>query len=401
MSGQVAAIVPAAGSSKRMGLGDKKQFLKLDGLPVVRHTVERIRASSLVGLITVAVAPADEDRVRLCLEGIPGVQLVHGGVSRQESVFRALSSLPARYAWVLVHDAARPRVKPDLISRVILAARETGAAIAAVPVDDTVKIVCRNTIRETLDRNVVFLAQTPQVFRRDLLERGHRKAQSEDWQATDDADLVQRLGCEVRVVKGERRNSKLTHPEDIEIRGEMAPVVGFGYDVHPFQEGRPLYLGGILIEGETGLAGHSDADVVLHAVIDALLGGAGLGDIGEHFPPGDPQFHNVRSTCLLGRTLDMVRLHGYYPVKLDITVVTERPRLQPYKEAMRSLIAEMLSVTRARVNVKATTEEGMGFTGRGEGIKTYCVATLTEGGHEYADDCPRGGSSSSGFERSM
>jgi len=374
---KVTAIIPAAGSGSRMGLPEKKQFLRLGGTPVLRQSVERVLSSGIIGLAVVAVQAEDRERAKALLHGVPAVQVVTGGATRQESVRLALEAVPSDCTWIVIHDAARPEVSPDLIVEVFQEARRCGAALAAVRAHDTVKMVDETRrVCRTLPRERIYMAQTPQVFRRDILARAHLEALAQGWQGTDDANLVERLGNEVRVVEGSVGNIKLTYQADLDRwRGDV-PLIGFGYDVHRLQPGRPMFLGGVRIESELGLLGHSDADVLLHAVIDALLGASGAGDIGEHFPPGQSQWKDIRSTELISRCLDIIRTHGYYPDKLDVTVVAELPRLEPYKQAIKERLAGMLGVPVCQVNIKATTEEGMGFTGRGEGIRVYCVASV-------------------------
>ncbi len=379
---QVVCVVPAAGSGVRMGTGDKKQFRPVEGRPMLATTISRLAASGQIGSFVVAVSPCDEKRVSRLLLDFSGIRLTAGGATRQQSVFNALKVLPSDCRWVLVHDAARPWVRPSLISRVLSRAAEVGAAVPGLPANETLKMVNdRDMIVRTLSRQGVYLIQTPQAFERYLLENAHDLARAQGFAATDDAALVERLGHDVAVVEGHLTNVKVTHARDLCDQSGWLRT-GMGYDAHRFDPDRPLYLGGIHIADSPGLAGHSDADVLLHAVMDAILGATGQGDIGEHFPPGDAQFKDISSRILLERVMALVTSRGWQVRSIDITVVAEKPRLTSHRQDIRLELANMLGLHESRVNVKATTTEGMGFTGRGEGIEAYCVANV------YGEECP-------------
>ncbi|MCA1906234.1 MAG: 2-C-methyl-D-erythritol 2,4-cyclodiphosphate synthase, partial [Desulfarculus sp.] len=283
--------------------------------------------------------------------------------------------------WLVVHDAARPLARPELFAATLAAARECGAAIAALPCVDTVKRADeRGAIAATLDRGRIWLAQTPQVVNLALFSRVQAEARSRGLTATDEAGLLEALGHEVRLVPGDRRNLKITTREDLALAesllGGQETRSGQGLDVHRLVAGRPLVLGGVKIDFELGLLGHSDADVLTHAVMDALLAAAGLGDIGRHFPDRDPAFQDADSLVLLGRVRQMLAQEGWRPVSLSVTLVAERPRIAPHAPAMAANLARVLGIATQAVNVAATTSEGLGFTGRGEGMAALALASI-------------------------
>jgi 2-C-methyl-D-erythritol 4-phosphate cytidylyltransferase / 2-C-methyl-D-erythritol 2,4-cyclodiphosphate synthase len=292
---------------------------------------------------------------------------------------------------VLIHDAARPFLSRRLVIDVLRAAAADGAATAALPMNETVKRGEDGWVRETVDRAALHRIQTPQAFRRSTLEEAHRAAVRNRFRGTDDAVLVERLGARVRLVAGDAWNVKVTVPEDITVaeallnRGDRgAPRVGIGFDAHRFAAGRTLVLGGVAIDHPRGLLGHSDADVVAHAVMDALLGAAGCGDIGRHFPPTDPGYAGANSLLLLRRVREMIGQRGWRPAQVDVVVMAEAPHLAPHVPAMREALAAALDVSPENVNVKATTLEGMGAFGREEGIGAHAVASVLPDGRAPA-----------------
>ncbi|TMJ08603.1 MAG: 2-C-methyl-D-erythritol 2,4-cyclodiphosphate synthase, partial [Bacillati bacterium ANGP1] len=336
-----------------------------------------------VGRIVVVVGALDVDRARVLLmqHGVRNVTaVVPGGAHRQDSVFAGLSHL-GEAPVAVVHDGARPLVPPDVVTAVIQAAAEAGAASAGLPVRETVKLVDGVDARQTLDRDRLWVAHTPQAFRTALLREAHHRAKAEGFYGTDDAVLVERLGYAVRMVEDSPRNLKVTVPADLDLAeayaGQRQMVrTGIGYDAHRLALGRLLRVGGVEIPWPRGLAGHSDADVLAHAIMDALLGAAGLGDLGRHFPPGDPAFRGADSIELLRRVTAMAAGAGWRVVHVDSTVLAEAPRLAPYIPQMQERLAAALGVDCSAVNIKATTTEGMGAIGRGEGIAAHAVATL-------------------------
>ena len=384
---QAAAVIVAAGRGERLGAAIPKAFVAVAGVPMLLHAARRVALSPEVGRIVVVVGASDVDRARMLLmqHGVRNVTaVVPGGAHRQDSVFAGLSHL-GEAPVAVVHDGARPLVPPDVVTAVIQAAAEAGAASAGLPVRETVKLVDGADARQTLDRDRLWVAHTPQAFRTALLREAHHRAKAEGFYGTDDAVLVERLGYAVRMVEDSPRNLKVTVPADLDLAeayaGQRQMVrTGIGYDAHRLALGRLLRVGGVEIPWPRGLAGHSDADVLAHAIMDALLGAAGLGDLGRHFPPGDPAFRGADSIELLRRVTAMAAGAGWRVVHVDSTVLAEAPRLAPYIPQMQERLAAALGVDSSAVNIKATTTEGMGAIGRGEGIAAHAVATLIKVG---------------------
>ncbi len=370
-----AAIVPAAGRGLRMGEGPTKQYRLLKGRPVLWHTLARLQASPRISRIIAAIHGDDEERFgRISSDPfLDKLQApVIGGSTRSESVRAGLEAL-AGEELVLVHDAVRPWVSTDLIERIAAAAEEHGAAVPALPVTETIKVVDGGRVLESPDRSRLFRAQTPQGFRRSLLEAAFRSP-APGPQPTDEASMLERAGIPVHVVRGEEANVKITHPEDLRIAAEVR--TGIGCDVHAFAAGRPLVLGGVTIRSDRGLAGHSDADVLTHAVIDALLGAAGLGDIGRLFPDDDPEYEGISSLVLLARVRDRLRAVAAEVVNVDAVVMAQTPKLAPHAGAMAAALAGALGIDPGRISVKATTTERLGFVGRQEGMAAQAVASV-------------------------
>ncbi len=380
--GNTCAILLGAGCSSRMN-GVNKQLLRLNGIPVLIRSALNFERCAEISEIIIAAREQELDKIsELCREyGISKLKAVTaGGKTRAESAALAMREA-GECDFIAVHDGARPFADPPLISRVIARAAETGAAIPAVPVRDTVKIARNGEVSETPDRSTLFAAQTPQVFRRELYQK---MCAQNNRSATDDASLAERLGVRVLLAEGSDQNIKITSPCDIPIGeaiaggGKTLLRIGHGYDVHRLVPGRKLILGGVEIPYEKGLLGHSDADVLLHAVMDALLGALALGDIGGHFPDTDPQYRGIDSRKLLEQTISLVHGQGYALSNLDATITAEKPKLAPYIPQMREEIARICGVPVGCVSVKATTEEGLGL--KGEGIGTACVCILTASG---------------------
>jgi 2-C-methyl-D-erythritol 4-phosphate cytidylyltransferase/2-C-methyl-D-erythritol 2,4-cyclodiphosphate synthase len=360
-----------------------KPFLPLAGRPMLTHALRALLEVPEVHEAVVVAPPEYLDAARACTAAFPRIAaVVPGGEERQDSVAAGLEAVP-RAEWVVVHDAARPLVSPELVRRVLAAAAETGAATAAIPSRDTLKEVAGGVVTRTLDRERIWQVQTPQAFRAALLRAAHARAREEGLRATDDAGLVEAAGGVVRVVEGEALNLKVTTPEDLEVaeavvaqrEGRGAVRTGIGYDAHRLVPGRRLVLGGVTIPFDRGLAGHSDADAVLHALMDALLGAAGLPDIGHHFPAQE-RFRGADSRRLLAEVVSRVRAAGFLPAQVDVVVLAEEPRLAPHLPEMRRVMAELLGVEEGAVGIKATTTDGLGAIGRGEGIAAQAVATL-------------------------
>ncbi|HEU4383023.1 MAG TPA: 2-C-methyl-D-erythritol 4-phosphate cytidylyltransferase [Anaeromyxobacteraceae bacterium] len=378
-SERVGAIVAAGGSGKRAGLA--KQWVALAGETVLRRSARALASCDLVDELAVVVPAGEEPRgaAEVSTLGKP-FRVVPGGPRRADSVRQGVEAL-SHCQVLLVHDAARPFASPALVRAVALAAAESGAALAALPATDTVKRARGERSVETLDRRELWLAQTPQGFRASVLRRALQVAGAVAGEATDEAQLVERAGEPVRLVPGEPGNLKITSAADVARARALteAPfAVGVGYDVHPFAAGRRLVLGGAEFEGE-GLLGHSDADICAHAIGDAILGAAGLGDLGRHFPDDDPRWEGISSLALLREIVRKAGELGWRVGNCDLTLAARRPRVAPRAEEMRRNLAEALGVSPAQVNVKATTGERLGFVGRGEGMAAHAVALLVRG----------------------
>ncbi len=384
-----AAIVAAGGRGVRFGADRPKQFLELGGRSILEMSVTALAASDRVDEIVVALP---EEHLAAVAKAWPSsakpLAFVAGGARRQDSVANAFAKSSRHADVIVIHDAARPFVSSELIARTVDAARAHGAAIAAIPVRDTVKQAGdpdrdgSRPIRATIPRDTVFLAQTPQAFRRDVLARALEEGKSID--ATDEAMLVERLGLPVHVVEGDVRNVKITTAEDlatakaVAVRTSSTSLlrIGNGYDLHKLVAGRPLILAGVTIPFELGLDGHSDADIVCHAVTDAVLGAAGVGDIGRLFPDTDPEWKGANSIALLEGAMARVREAGYRVSNVDVTVIAQRPKLLPYLEAMRANLAAALGVDAGAVSVKGKTNEGVDSMGRGESMACHAVVLL-------------------------
>lgn len=371
----VYAVISAAGAGRRMGAPVPKQFLKTGGKTILEAAAGRFLDSPIVDAVFITVPEDWEDFCRaLFASPLSGgrLTLVKGGPSRQDSVGKALAAVsgrrPADDDLILVHDGVRPYVSPELIETVARAAAESGAAVPCVPPKDTI----RHDTEGTLDRSRLSCVQTPQGFAWSVLRHAYEKAEEDGFAGTDEAGLVERTGCSVRLVRGESANIKITLPEDL----PMEQRIGTGYDVHQLTENRKLILGGVEIPYEKGLLGHSDADVLIHALMDAMLGAAALGDIGKLFPDSDAAYEGISSLELLRRVRERLSREGYSLGNADVTVVCQRPRLASYIDAMRENLAEALQTEKDRISIKATTTERLGFCGRGEGIAAQAVCIL-------------------------
>jgi len=384
---QVAAIIAAGGRGVRFGADRPKQFLDIGGRSILELSVAALAASDRIQEIVVALPKDHFDAGAKALRQAIGrpISVVAGGVRRQDSVANAFAKASKAVDIVLIHDAARPFVTRDVIDRAINGAERHGAAIAAIAARDTVKQAGdasadgARLIRATIPRDSVFLAQTPQAFRRDILSRA--LAEGKDVDATDEAMLVERLGMPVHVVEGDVRNVKITTPEDLAAAKAAAFQtslirIGNGYDLHRLVSGRPLILAGVTIPFELGLDGHSDADIVCHAVTDAILGAAGAGDIGRLFPDTDPRWKGANSIALLEAAVARVHDAGYRVSNVDVTVIAQKPKLVPYLDQMRTNLAAALGVDPSAVSVKGKTNEGVDSMGRGESMACHAVALL-------------------------
>ena len=403
-----AVIIPAAGSGTRMGLGHPKQYHLLAGVPILIHTIRAfvtvaaaaipgshgIRTSLSVAAAAsinriVVVVPQDflaETRQLLAEYNLTStaITVTAGGRRRQDSVLAGIECLAEATELVLVHDGARPLVRPDLIQRCLEGAWQHGAAIAAIPVKDTLKKAHPDhTIAATVDRRDLWQAQTPQAARLSLLRQAY--ATLEDRDVTDEAALLEQAGIAVTLVEGSETNIKITRPDDLILAEKiMGPPssptmrIGHGYDAHRLVAGRNLVLAGVIVPHELGLAGHSDADVVTHALCDAVLGALGAGDIGRHFPDSDQRFKDICSITLLEQVMQLVADKGLTLSNGDITIICQAPKLAPHIDTMRRILSTACRVGIEQINLKATTTEKMGFAGREEGIGCHAVVLLTK-----------------------
>jgi 2-C-methyl-D-erythritol 4-phosphate cytidylyltransferase/2-C-methyl-D-erythritol 2,4-cyclodiphosphate synthase len=384
----VAAIIVAAGAGRRLGSDTPKQWLDLGGRSMLQHSIHAFLDHPRIADLIV-VLPRERPAVALVLkeEAIPRLRVVAGGARRQDSVAEGFDAVSQTADVVLVHDAARPFVSAGLIDRTIDAAAVHGAAIAALESRDTVKRVARDAddrvVVETIPRDTIYLAQTPQGFRRDVLAAAIALGRS-GVEATDEAVLAERGGHRVHVVDGDPGNIKITTEDDLLVARQRMAVpsdvgrAGTGYDLHRLVEGRPLVIAGVTIPFDRGAVGHSDADVACHAATDAILGAASLGDIGRHFPDTDPTWKDASSLDLLRRAVALVRQRGFQLVNLDVVVVLERPKIAPYVDRMRAGIAAAAGLPLERVSIKGKTNEGVDAIGRGEAIAAHAVALLRQ-----------------------
>lgn len=376
---RVAAVVVAAGASQRMGFD--KLMVKLNGVEVLRQAVHQLAAHPYVDEIVV-VAAGNLQQVKALFTENPCIKplaFAIGGTTRTHSVLAGVQACRAADL-IAIHDGARPFVSQALIGRVMEAAAAMGAAAPAIPLKDTLKQAMEDAlVQATVPRQHLYRVQTPQVFARTAFMRALLAVPEAEYdKLTDDCMVMERAGLPVKLVEGEAQNRKITTPDDLVLAQPQMPRlrVGHGYDVHKLAEGRRLVLGGVTVPHEKGLLGHSDADVLLHAVADALLGAAALGDLGRHFPDTDAAYKDADSQELLATVAQCVRSEGFAPVNIDATLVCQRPKLAAYVPAMRANIAKAVGLEVGAVNVKATTEEKLGFTGSGEGIAAHCVALI-------------------------
>lgn len=380
------ALVVAAGKGTRLGSPLPKQYLPLGGMPILRHSLIALSTHPEIAGVAAVINPEYREEYDKAAAGLDLLPPIAGGAARQDSVRNGLEGLtgldPDR---VLIHDGARPFLDHDLIGRLIAALGMAPGAIAAIPIRDTVKRGTEGRVAETLDRSALWRAQTPQAFHFKPILEAHRTAAGLD--LTDDSDVAERAGLGVALVQGSEENFKVTTTEDLlraeqKLQARSLPSgpgdirTGLGFDVHAFGEGSRVFLNGVEIPHDHGLVGHSDADVGLHALTDAILGALGAGDIGFYFPPSDPQWRGAPSWKFLRHAADLVAGRGGVIAHVDVTLICERPKIGPHREAMTARVAEILGIEPGRVSIKATTTERLGFTGRQEGIAAQAIATI-------------------------
>lgn len=376
---RVAVIIAAAGQGSRLGSAVPKQYLKIGGQPVLAKAMQAFEDMEEIDHIFVV---AGADHLQRCRDLIAQHRfrkvdaVVTGGDQRQDSVYNALQELNRRrpgVEYVLIHDGARPFISREVIDGVLREAAASGAAVACVAMKNSVRRQAAGEAgSESVDRSEYYSVQTPQGFRKSLLLHAYEQAYDDNFFGTDDAAVVEHAGGRVAIVDGAYQNIKITTKEDL----PMENRIGTGFDVHRLTEGRRLVLGGVEIPYEKGLAGHSDADVLTHAVMDALLGAAGLGDIGLHFPDSDPAYEGISSLVLLDQVREKLGEAFYEIGNIDVTVICQAPRIRPYVEEMRDKLAQVLGIDPDRINIKGTTTEELGFPGRGEGIACEAVACI-------------------------
>lgn len=380
-----AAIITAGGIGRRMGGTTPKQFLSLNGIPILARTISAFQQACCFQSIVLTV-PADHLDTAANLLKAHGFtstcQLVVGGESRQDSVRAGLNALPREIELVVIHDGVRPLVAQKIIRDCLQAASLHGAAIAAIPIKDTIKEETCGVVKQTVDRSNLWRAQTPQAARVALLREAYMQAEQDHFSGTDEASLLERVGYPITIVTGSETNLKITTPEDMIMADALlasksdpmaAFKIGHGYDAHRLVAGRALILGGVTIPHPLGLLGHSDADVLTHALCDALLGAIGEGDLGRHFPDSDQKYKGIDSLQLLAQVIALAASHGYALNNADITVIAQRPKLASFIPQMQKNLAAACQVLSSSINVKATTTETMGFTGREEGISCHAV----------------------------
>lgn len=375
--GSIAAIVVAAGKGLRTGGSVPKQFVPWRGKPLLRHSVEALAEAGLAPIV-IAIPAGWETEAASVTDGIAGVRFVHGGDTRQASVRAALESMIAdRPVGVLIHDAARPLLPQSVIAGLVQALATHDAAIPVLPVVDSMVRGEAGAMAATVAREELYRVQTPQAFRYDAILTAHR-----GWHgaadAGDDAQVAVAAGHKVALVPGDEALRKVTFASDLEEQDVTLhfPRTGMGFDVHRLVEGEDLWLCGVQIPHTRGLSGHSDADVAIHALVDALLGAIAAGDIGDHFPPSDPQWKGASSDRFLAHAAALVAQSGHCIANVDVTIICEAPKIGPHKLVMRERLAEILGIDTGRVSVKATTTERLGTTGRGEGIAAQALATV-------------------------
>jgi 2-C-methyl-D-erythritol 4-phosphate cytidylyltransferase / 2-C-methyl-D-erythritol 2,4-cyclodiphosphate synthase len=372
----VTALIVAAGSGSRLGGAIPKQYRSIAGKAVLAHAVDALASHPAIDAVRVVIGGEQEELARQALGGLEVGELIIGGAERADSVRAGLTAIEGDV--ILVHDAARPFCPHGVIDRLLGALGDADGAAPVLPLSDTLARA-DGLLGEPIDRAGAVRVQTPQAFRLEALRDAYDRWTGEA--PTDEATVARAAGLTIAAVEGDVMLEKLTGSADW-ARAEAAQVArlvsrtGMGFDVHAFAGEGPLMMGGIEIPHDRGLAGHSDADVVLHAITDALLGAAGLGDIGQHFPPGDPRWKDANSAIFLAHAADLVRQAGGLIDFVDCTVICEAPRIGPYRDAMRSRVAEILNLPLACVSIKATTTERLGFTGRGEGVAAQALATI-------------------------
>ncbi|GAB5489461.1 MAG: bifunctional 2-C-methyl-D-erythritol 4-phosphate cytidylyltransferase/2-C-methyl-D-erythritol 2,4-cyclodiphosphate synthase [Parasphingorhabdus sp.] len=378
------ALIVAAGIGVRSGLDLPKQFQALDGKPMVRHSAEQFLAHNRIAKLWIVTGADQNQLLADSMEGLPSYLSVTGGDTRQESVVNGLLAIEKAGGCdrILIHDAARPHLDGAIIDSLCDTLEDSAGAIPVLPVVDTIVEEDKNYCGETLSRDRLKRVQTPQAFDFDMLLAAHQNHQGE-LTATDDAQIFRAAGHQVALVKGDEKLKKYTTNDDFKKQEKVTTIrTGMGFDVHQLGAGEELWLGGIKIDHEKGLIGHSDADVLLHALTDALLGTVGGGDIGDHFPPSEAKWKNVASEKFVKFAAQFITEKGGSINNVDMTLMCEAPKIKPHREKIRLNVARLLDISPNQVSVKATTTEGLGFTGRREGIAAQAIATVSLTGNQ-------------------
>lgn len=384
-------IIPAGGAGRRLSAEIAKQYLQINGLPVLVHTLNVFEKAEIVDEIILVVPESDIVFVQKDLISRNNFKkvkkIIAGGDERQDSVRNGIAAIDEKCDIILVHDGVRPFVTKEMINNAAKAVCNYPAAVIGVPAKDTIKETEDNgVVVRTVPRRNLWITQTPQAFQFKVLQQAYQAAYFDKFYGTDDASLVERIGIPVKMITGSYENIKITTKEDLVIaeavlkskrEEKMQLRTGLGYDSHRFAEGRKLILGGVEIPHEKGLQGHSDADALIHAICDALLGAAGAGDIGRHFPDNDPAYKDISSMILLERVREIIAEKGFSAANIDASIIMEAPKLAPFADGITANIAQALNISVSNVNIKAKTNEGMGFAGRNEGVAVFAVATVT------------------------
>ncbi|NOZ43315.1 MAG: bifunctional 2-C-methyl-D-erythritol 4-phosphate cytidylyltransferase/2-C-methyl-D-erythritol 2,4-cyclodiphosphate synthase [Alphaproteobacteria bacterium] len=383
---KVAVLIVAAGRGQRVGGDVPKQYLPVGGKIILRRSIEAFLNVPAVNLVQIVIHQNDHELYQQATAGLSILPPVTGGATRQQSVMRGLQALGIHEPeLVLIHDAARPFVTPEQINHIISKAVDHGAAIPVLPLTDTIKRIDGDSIVTTVERRTLIRAQTPQAFRFKLIFMAHKRMTRHNdatGALTDDCAVAESCGIRVLTIAGDERNFKITTSEDITraeemIRQNLSDIrTGMGLDVHGFEPGKQVILGGVAIAHDKKLKGHSDADVALHALTDAMFGAIGDGDIGSHFPPDDDQWRGVNSAVFLKHAAKLLADKGGVIANIDLTIICEAPKIGPHREAICDNIAAVLGLETARISVKATTTERLGFTGRREGIAAQAIVTI-------------------------
>ncbi len=376
-----AVIIVAAGRGQRVGGEIPKQYMDIGGISILRRTINIFRDNPAIDHIQVVIHPDDQNLYDAAVSDLELLAPVFGGATRQKSVLNGLEAIgELSPEYVYIHDAARPFLDQDTLNSLIRKVEEYGAVIPALTVTDTIKYMSENHINNTLDRNFLYRAQTPQAFRYKAIFMAHRRHEDKD--LTDDSAIAEQSGLKVRIIPGSSDNFKITTTDDLIKAENMTQSsytdirTGYGIDVHAFETGDHVVLGGIKIPHDQKLKGHSDADVALHAITDALLGAMAMGDIGAHFPPGDDQWKDASSDIFLKHAAKLIDDKDGVIANIDLTIICEAPKIGPHRDLIRDKISEIIDLDIDRISVKATTTEKLGFMGRKEGIMAQAVATI-------------------------